>query len=552
MSPFRVPKNFDPDEFPEFMNPELMIIGDSLANGVQSLTIDERRAKLGPGNVVARGLGIQNYRYPAYPDVLLIDAKDVLDDLSLLNLVKKVKDALRSLKDNATGWLDRLEKQGDGSRFWDGLGLGGAVSDDLINKTYGDWRADIAALEDMVRQKPAKDWDLDLEDFIQKVLAHPSTSDWYRSQIEQMTPENQELSTLRILHYAFNACFLINPDNLPGFERMRFIDMIALRQPKRLVVLNGPNHGLFEYTLRGRPMKGEAGIGDYVENPSQLDALLDLLTALPKTVQKIVLSTMPLPSQTPNLMPRVDKDDFSLPKRPPGVRYYDEYRPYLFMTKEGLDWWSGEQVETFDQEVGGLCDTIVQKAEARGGRIIALPLHQILDKFDAKHHPGRTLKVRPPHAHEGKAVSYSNRALQRHRPASNLWNPVLKGGLATLDNHHPSTVGYQQFGNEILRVLREGSPVPLDNRDDPLLTDPPVKYFWLMRVWREVGPILLETDTISTLRDRHSPDTALPDRLDDENIDAIVDELIENEGLRNRAGLRAVVVLLSLFNDLID
>ncbi len=552
MVDFRVPENFDPDRFPGFMNPELMIIGDSLANGVQSMTIDDRRARKGPACVVARGLGVRDFRHAAYPRVLLVDVEDVLDRLTLVGLSTSVLEALRKTKRNAEYWLDRLEEQGEGDRFWDGLGLGGAVSDDLINKTYGDWRADIAALEETVRRKPVKDWDLDFQDYQRRVLGHPSISDWYREKIQRMSPSDHQLSVLRILHYAINACFLINPDNLRGFDRMRFIDMVALRQPRRLIVLNGPNHGLFEYTLRGRPDKGKAGIEDYVENPTQLDALLDHLAALPDAVEKIVLGTMPLPSQTPNLMPPVSEDDFSLPRREPGVHYYDKYRPYLFVSKEGLTWRSGQEIESYDNQVRGLCDEIVQKAAAHGGRITPFPLHEIADNFDAKHHPDRTLKVRRPHAYRNRDVDYTNLSLSARRSEKNPFRLALQGGLATLDNHHPSTVGYQQFGNEILNVLGEGQRVPLDNRDDQLLNDPPPGYFRLLRIWRRVGPILLETDAIATLRDQHSPETAIPDRLDDQRIDAIVDELVEDEGFENRFALRAVVVLLAIFTDLVD
>ncbi|MEM8914907.1 MAG: hypothetical protein AAGC83_03665, partial [Pseudomonadota bacterium] len=139
-----------------------MIIGDSLANGVQSMTIDDRRARLGPANVAARGLGIRDYRHAAYPKVLLADIEDAVDRLPFFGLTKSVVRTLKSIDDNVAFWLRQLDDVRDGSRFWDGLGLAGAVSDDLINKTYGDWRADIDALRDVVLGKRVDDWDFDL------------------------------------------------------------------------------------------------------------------------------------------------------------------------------------------------------------------------------------------------------------------------------------------------------------------------------------------------------------------------------------------------------
>lgn len=552
MVEFRTPPNFDPSRFDGFLNPGLMIIGDSLANGVQSMTIDDRRARLGPANVAARGLGIRDYRHAAYPKVLLADIEDAVDRLPFFGLTKSVVRTLKSIDDNVAFWLRQLDDVRDGSRFWDGLGLAGAVSDDLINKTYGDWRADIDALRDVVLGKRVDDWDFDLASFKEHVLGNDRTSQWYRQQVGGLSDDNHELSVLRILHYAINACFLLNPDNLPDFDHMRFIDLVALRAPKRLVILNGPNHGLFEYTLRGRPERGQKGLSDYVNEPDQLDDLLSYLDALPPMVEKIVLSTMPLPSQTPNLMPAVDGDDFSLPRRPAGQRYYDKYRPFIFVSKEGLDGFTGDQVEAHDKQVEDLCETIVEKAESRNPRIKALPIHRIMERFDSKHFEDRTLKVRAEHSDDGREANYTNRALQRDPFNLFAFGSVLYGGLATLDNHHPSTVGYQQFGNEILTVLEEGEPVPLSDKGDPMLTDPPRGYFWLLRIWRKLGPILLSTGTIDTLRERRSLETAVPDRLDDERIDSIVDELAESEGIESRGTLRAVVVLFSLINDLID
>ena len=53
----------------------------------------------------------------------------------------------------------------------------------------------------------------------------------------------------------------------------------------------------------------------------------------------------------------------------------------------------------------------------------------------------------------------------------------LRGGVCSLDNHHPSGLGYAVVAEAVRRALpphlAPGPAVPVTDREDPILRDPP-------------------------------------------------------------------------------
>ena len=82
-----------------YAEPELMSIGDSIFNGVRSLTISEDLANASPPAFVARGLGLPMVQ-PDYRRPILFDAEQELrEGIDFSRIYKHIVD-------NAERWLE--------------------------------------------------------------------------------------------------------------------------------------------------------------------------------------------------------------------------------------------------------------------------------------------------------------------------------------------------------------------------------------------------------------------------------------------------------------
>jgi hypothetical protein len=87
-----------------------------------------------------------------------------------------------------------------------------------------------------------------------------------------------------------------------------------------------------------------------------------------------------------------------------------------------------------------------------------------------KHRRGPPLQV----ANAAGVRRYSNYAIGDMGPFAAM---RLRGGVCSLDNHHPSGLGYAVVAEAVRRALpagfAPGPPVPVTDREDAILRDPP-------------------------------------------------------------------------------
>jgi hypothetical protein len=245
----------NPDAEDAMPQPELMAIGDSLYNGVRSLTIDKALAANSVPAQVARAFR-WDFIVPDYPRAMLADFEKVFDDplAGTLNLVK-------SAAANAHAWL--ADPSWSQQFLFHNLSIAQQVVRDTLTANYAD------ALE-----------------VAQKLAAQGATL---------------SLGELPKLYQALNTCFILNPQRASG-DRRTAIDILAAAEPRRLLVNIGINDGLWTLLLMGDG-------SNYQTRIDPTAALRDLATALhircAKT-ERFYVNLFPKPSSIANLMPRTD------------------------------------------------------------------------------------------------------------------------------------------------------------------------------------------------------------------------------------------------------
>ena len=178
-------------------NPELMIIGDSLAQGCRSLTVkqDFCRAVLGGADRPGAALGLCRPRLPAADPVDLEAEIRRLDTGSLSVNGFRFEGLIGRLKENLQGWLANARE----SAFtcFDNLGLSGALIYDLYTRSAATSAAEIAALTPPGAATPL-----------------PS-------------------ATIGDLHLAINGRFTLNPSQDPAFNDFTPLEWVVPRKPRR-------------------------------------------------------------------------------------------------------------------------------------------------------------------------------------------------------------------------------------------------------------------------------------------------------------------------------
>src|ERR1043166_1786382 len=156
--------------------PELMAIGDSLYNGVRSLSITPRLAQLSAPAQVAKNLGF-DFVIPDYPYEILIDVEDFLRGELSFDSFTNLKDLLfTQIAANAANWLKRRNRWSN-RMFFDNVSNSGATIGSLYSDTARVHRG-IAI------------------DLINKLLADRNSFG---------------LPDVANLHYSLNTAFLLNP-----------------------------------------------------------------------------------------------------------------------------------------------------------------------------------------------------------------------------------------------------------------------------------------------------------------------------------------------------
>jgi lysophospholipase L1-like esterase len=418
------------------MRPPVMAIGDSMSNGVRSLTIHDDLAALSPVQQFVEAVGLPMNR-PVYPREVLFDLEDMAREgiTSLFSLQSR-------MMKNAKAWLTAKPKAKP--LFHDNLSCAGADWSDLFDRRGGDARTEA-----------------------QSAFAQLQASD------------NLDLGAAARLWFSINDAFLLDPNGGTAFaetSQLSQLEQVASRLPERLLINIGSNEGLFRFGMLGAYDATDLEIatcGGAQEIVRQARRLGQFLAAhLKNDLNFVYFTTLIRPHAVPNLAPYQDEDFISNATRKAlNGKYFSEYSTKVALRAPVTP----KAMKAYDQVIKLANDQAVQaiRDEIAGTPITLVPvdLYSAIDQYDSKHFgDGRAIEVK-------KAGKLVKRITNLPFASSTL---KFQGGIAGLDNMHPSAVGYAAIANEMIKAYNaaEGATkalidLPSVYRKDTLLRSPP-------------------------------------------------------------------------------
>jgi hypothetical protein len=376
--------------------PAIMAIGDSMYQGVRSLSLTADTARTAPPAQVAAALGLpMTLPNPRIP--ILWDMEQIFRQGGLINLLAVVREACLA---NIAFW--RGPEPWSQHEAFDNVSIGGALIDSLWTDTYEQYWATVPGLVANIQAKPTPD-----------------------------------VGSIGRLWYALNVAFTLNPGKRPEQARKTQLDQVADRKPHILLVNVGSNEGLFHAAFTGDFSQASFDAANAI--PAKMEELGRRLAALPPEVELIVVNSLVRPRAASNLMP-VERP--GAPKDPdyPGDDYFSFYGPSI----GGGDVVPGAVVRRYDETIQAVNAEARRRLQAVvGTRLTFVDLYAATTKFDGKHYSDRGVIVTP----NGHFHRLSNTALNL------FFGSLMTGGLTGLDNMHPTAPGYGLIANAVLEAM---------------------------------------------------------------------------------------------------
>ena len=432
-----------------------MAIGDSLYNGMRSVTIDGRKTKTSPPAFVAKGLGIASFTVPDLPRPVIADLEKWLEYCSPIfavpvavgRIVDEIRDSIRFWATGATNVASP-----SGARCFDNIAFAGSTIQDMYELTAE--KADSQA----------------------RALAATALAAGGIGGLVDTVPDLVILA---------NARFTLAPDpelsDANPFRRKTSLEIVAMREPERLIVSIGHNNGLIDIVLRGEPAGAAHLAAEYAQ---RFPELIRQLCALPDSVKGIYVNLLPAPSVVSSLMPSsASTKKFQTPDL---GWYYENYETRMCF-KYGT--YTGQRLYEIDKEILTLNKWIVEQFRAADtkGRVHFVDLFQHMKAIDSKNN-GRTA---------------TNIFAVGPKTCTNEFfeaNPFLPGGagfkvggLQGLDGVHLTTLGNALFASWVLEKIAQTEGIattPLDLSTlgslDSLIADPPNAWSWALWAYRDI------------------------------------------------------------------
>jgi len=244
--------------------------------------------------------------------------------------------------------------------------------------------------------------------------------------------------------YGINSRFVLNPSNRTEHDDKTQIDWVAERKPRRLLVNIGSNNGLWDMCMKGNPKAafnfGTPG-GSDPNDYSQIERLATALDSLPPEVETIYFNSLGRPRCVANLMPVPDNVEWATH---PGAGYFPSYENSF---AERIDYnvlTAGEMI-ALDQlvaDVNARIAEILTKGITRH-RLAFVDFYGLLTDNDAKHWG------------DARAPWAGGRRISNNTFASGAGGGLAHGGLFGLDGMHPTTVGYGIVAQRVLDVIAQ-------------------------------------------------------------------------------------------------
>lgn len=418
------------------MRPPVMAIGDSMFNGVRSLTIRDELAALSPVQQFADAVGLPLKR-PVYPRAVLFDLEAMAREgiTSLFSLQATVMK-------NAKSWLTAKPKAKP--LFHDNIACAGADWSDMFDRRGSEARAEAQA-----------------------------------AYAQLQASENFDLGAAARLWFSINDAFLLDPNAGASFaetSQLSQLEQVASRLPERLLINIGANEGLFRFGMLGAYDNTDldfatcSGAQEIVRQAKRLGQFL--AAHLPNDLKTVYFNTLVRPRAVPNLAPYQDVDFISNSIRKAlNGKYYDEYSTKVALRAPIAP----KAMKAYDQVIKTANDEAVKaiRDELAGTQIRLVPvdLYGPIEQYDSKHYgDSRSVEIR-------KAGKLVKRITNLPFASSFL---KFQGGFAGLDNMHPTAIGYAAMANEMIKAYNaaEGQNEALIElepmyRKDSLLRSPP-------------------------------------------------------------------------------
>lgn len=384
---------------------ELMAIGDSLFNGMRSMTITRQLAAVSAPALAARQMGIP-FSVPDYPREVLFDLEALArNPFDVLKLKQQIVDNGRAWWSGNAPWSNNKD--------FDNLSMAAADIDDMWNLTY-DQHADVApGLIDYIEHNAGLGPDV--------------------------------IDAIEALWKATNFAFVLNPSRDSARAHETPLHILARRQPKRLLICLGANDGIVELCVDAN---ADAKHMDPIRKIP--DLMGELAANLPSSLEAVYVNALPKPSTVGNLWTRMDWEEM-----PPGCgKYYKKYVGRLGFVG-GI---SGAEMEAVDKAIAEINKEMEQRIRRKlrpGVTLRMVDIYGMMSCYDAKHgcecvSPG--CNCNPIFVNKGGSRWHlTNLPLE-------VLGGFVHGGLFGLDNMHPTTIGYALMANQIVAAVGQDSP----------------------------------------------------------------------------------------------
>jgi len=446
---------------PEYERPTLMALGDSIYNGVQSGRINWRLAEWSPPvyvaarldtievNGVADRTGKRSFYTPQYP-ILTTKGRNAefganLEAVpGLLGLLHSNRALAQDLK-----YLSEVYRPPNGRPLVENLAFSGANSVDLVAMTPRLLRS--AATEAIKRGKG------------------------------------------RDAFTYLNAAFVLNPMRLDCLDDMTPLEQVALRKPRFVIINIGANNGIWRAGFNGSRFddpacnaveavpakKGRSRCSGTIRQFLDGDLRADIRTIMAELakvdgVEGVYINGLIRPSRVANLVPTSDQ---SLVEDP---AYAATYRLDLFGSKRVIP---GTQVWRTDIDVDGVNRRLKSDIEAANGpgrpKFVFVDIDTAMAPVDYKRCLGSTGTPRPGCNDGGKpfplgkdlgltcSVSVNNlparvNGNQLGSRRDDFCKAIESGGLFSIDNMHPSSIGYSLIAQAVRESMLANGQFPIE------------------------------------------------------------------------------------------
>lgn len=399
-----------------FKNPELMIIGDSLAQGCRSLSVTPNFCAESYGAIIAREQGWE-FNVPAFPRAVLFDLEEIIFKYLNWGFLISWPILFRRIQKNLDEWTDHfLSPGGDFPEWCDNLAVAGATLED------------IGADPD-----PARHFSWNRSRAIVEQHQGASLKDLVLGQKD----------ALATMHLGINSGFLLNPCGLKKYAHWTVLDWVRARRPKRLIVHMGHNNGLY-------PIGSNAVFTDLRQ--TALPAYKKMISAVMEVTnikQQVIFILLPKVSAAANLEVIGDERD--------AKGYGPRYRPVFSTSGNEFNATQMKKVDDMVVEVNRALRDHIRSFDATNWSEV-VEAYEILEANDYK----QTLSLER-QSYLGK-YTINNRYLRGEGKQITSGGPAhatpvgvkwafADGGFQSVDGMHPSAIGYGEVAVEIAKRL---------------------------------------------------------------------------------------------------